>query len=324
MINLPEWLETINFPQVDSRVKLVVAKMRGQFDSILESQAHIGENAALIIATLAGTGTLIDVGANIGSIALVVAATGSNVIAVEMVPENVAKLSFGMLANGLGSVRIIHAAASDEEVVLNYAGGEAWASISETGSHALALRIDTILEMSRMAEPDFVTDPIFLKIDVEGHEANVLEGSALLITKHQPTILFEAIDFPGDAGVAAQKAKNWLHNAGYDLFLTRDDILIPCAPTDIQIGLVCDFLAVPKGRGPVIPGYRVDALSSDATKTWLLEMLRETEVHRAHALKVVRALPAASFAKSVLEALSESPEEDIRSEALNLLDHMFA
>jgi len=38
--------------------------------------------------TLNGTGTLLDIGAHIGTIALPVAATGSRVVAIEMNPAN--------------------------------------------------------------------------------------------------------------------------------------------------------------------------------------------------------------------------------------------
>jgi precorrin-6B methylase 2 len=87
------------------------------------------ENAQLLMQLLSGSGTLIDVGANIGTISVPVAARGSEVISIEMVPDNCLRLWFARRLNGLTNLHIVQAAASDYDGMIAFAGGEAWANV---------------------------------------------------------------------------------------------------------------------------------------------------------------------------------------------------
>lgn len=321
--NLPSWLTEIEFPNGgDLRVRLVVATERGQFDTILEAQTGLSENAELILKYLRGQGTLIDVGANIGSIALPVAKTGTNVVAIEMLPANIAKLGFATLANGLSNVRIVQAAASNFDTIISYSGDEAWGSVGATGAPAVGYKLDTLVRMTDLAEPNFMKEPMFLKIDVEGHEAAVIEGSTYFLSHFRPFVLFEAIDYP-DNGEEALSAKVKIMNAGYRLYSVSSGVLTPYEHNQLQVQMVSDFLAVPTERvsdiASLFPGHSVRELTDREMADALLEMCNHTSHHRNHVLRVLGQQQAPVYGEEVLRKLENSPEFEIASAAKAML-----
>ena len=83
---------------------------------------HYSDIARLLVRLLRGNGTLIDVGANIGTISLAVGATGSRVIALEMLPGNTMKLTLGAAVNRLPHFRVVQAAVTDHDGCIGYVG----------------------------------------------------------------------------------------------------------------------------------------------------------------------------------------------------------
>lgn len=291
---LPSWLSEIDFPLSGNlQVKMAVSTDRGPFDKFLEGHAELSINANIAIEYLNGKGTLIDIGANIGSISLPVAKSGSNVVSVEMLPDNVSKLNFSVLLNKFANMRIVQAAASREDGLAFYSGSEAWGVVTETGSQSVAYKLDTIVRMIELSDPNFIQHPIFLKVDVEGHEAAVFEGAAEFLAEFRPTILFEAIDFQGRE--AALAAKEGIVSAGYELFLLFPSVLCPYDVNRLQVPLVADFLAVPKEK--------ISELSRDFP-TYEIRNLTDQEIadnimfqcdfpnHRNHVVRVLESLGA--------------------------------
>ena len=187
-------------------------------------------------------GTLVDVGANIGLVALPIAADGTRVLAFEMLPANCLKLQLACLLNGLRRVHVLQAAISAEDGLVEYGGADAWGKIGAGVQQAVALRLDTAL---RLADARLSRRSV-IKIDVEGHELEVLQGAETLIAKHRPAILFESIE-PADRAddCASQRCKRLLEQLGYRLFLQRGHRLLPRRAADLQEGVVADILAVP-------------------------------------------------------------------------------
>jgi FkbM family methyltransferase len=65
---------------------------------------------------------------------------------------------------------------------------------------------------------DFELGPVsFIKIDVEGHELEVLKGSGKLLSKYKPTLLIEIVDdhCPGNLDAVPK----WLEQFGYKAFI---------------------------------------------------------------------------------------------------------
>lgn len=126
-------------------------------------------------------GVFVDIGANVGTYAMVLArhvGASGKVIAVEPHPVPFGRLTFNRVASGFSQVRLVAAAAaaSDGELLMETDSDNIGAShvvTGQAGSHAFkvaALRLQRILGEAGVDHVDS------LKIDVEGFEDRVLTG----------------------------------------------------------------------------------------------------------------------------------------------------
>lgn len=302
---LPSDLQTISIcghglPSFD----LVVSRDPGPYDQLQIKHRSYSQIARVLNAELRGTGTLIDLGANIGSISLPVAACGSHVIAVEMLPQNCLKLKFAALVNGYRKLHVVQAAVSEQDGLLYYAGEEAWARVGGTaGAQALALRLDTILADLARENPSLLRPPFVLKIDVEGHELQALMGADRLLAEHQPTIIFESVE-SGSAVDRTRECKEFLTARGYALFLLRGNLLAPRMADDPQEDLVADYLALPRGLADQLPAMHPGMEFRQPTTTerlrWFREQWEAGPAHWKHACDAMDAIAArdAEFARA--------------------------
>lgn len=128
-----------------------------------------------------GGGTFVDVGANVGTFALVMArhvGTGGKVVAIEPHPLTFGRLSFNHAASKTTQVRLVQAAAgdSDGELMIESGGGNLGATHVVTGMASNdAIKVPS-LRLTRILEEADVMQVDSLKIDVEGFEDRVLIG----------------------------------------------------------------------------------------------------------------------------------------------------
>jgi FkbM family methyltransferase len=126
-------------------------------------------------------GVFVDVGANVGTYAMVLArqvGVNGKVIAIEPHPVTHARLAFNRAASGFTQVTLVAAAAgsSDGELMIETDGGNLGAShivSGERSDNAIkvpSLRLQRILDDAKVSHVDT------LKIDVEGYEDRVLTG----------------------------------------------------------------------------------------------------------------------------------------------------
>jgi FkbM family methyltransferase len=126
-------------------------------------------------------GVFVDVGANVGTFALVMArhvGAQGKVVAIEPHPTTFARLSFNHAASGATQVRLVQAAAgeSDGELLIETDGGNLGASHVVTGlASAEAIKVPS-LRLTRILDEAGVTNVDALKIDIEGFEDRVLIG----------------------------------------------------------------------------------------------------------------------------------------------------
>jgi FkbM family methyltransferase len=142
-----------------------------------------GLTASLVAALTARGGRFVDVGAHLGFYSLAVAARHPEieVIAVEPAPENVEVLERNLRLHGIDRVRVLPAAASDEEGTRTFKIARASDSCGFYDHHlAETLReveVRTLTLDALLAErPDGADLPTLIKIDTEGHELQVLDG----------------------------------------------------------------------------------------------------------------------------------------------------
>jgi FkbM family methyltransferase len=126
-------------------------------------------------------GVFVDVGANVGTYAMVLArhvGTGGKVIAIEPHPVTHARLAFNRAASGFNQVSLVAAAAgpSDGELLIETDGDNLGASHIVSGERAgNAIRVPS-LRLQRILDDAGVSRVDALKIDVEGFEDRVLTG----------------------------------------------------------------------------------------------------------------------------------------------------
>jgi FkbM family methyltransferase len=126
-------------------------------------------------------GVFVDVGANVGTYAMVLArhvGADGTVVAIEPHPVTHARLAFNRAASSFTQVRLVAAAAaaSDGELMIETDGDNLGASHIVTGEPAgNAIRVPS-LRLQRILDEAGVSRVDALKIDVEGYEDRVLTG----------------------------------------------------------------------------------------------------------------------------------------------------
>ena len=158
-------------------------------------------------------GVFVDVGANVGTYAMVLArhvGPHGQVIAVEPHPVTHARLAFNNAASGHTQVKLVAAAAGpvDGELMIETDGDNLGAShivTSEISGKAIkvpSLRLRRILEEAGLSRVDA------LKIDVEGFEDRVLTG---FFMEAPPSL------WPGAVVIEHLSKNQWLHDCIADM-----------------------------------------------------------------------------------------------------------
>ncbi|MCU0567936.1 MAG: FkbM family methyltransferase [Oculatellaceae cyanobacterium Prado106] len=165
--------------------------------------------------------TVIDVGANVGvytfSAARKVGSTGQ-VVAVEPFSGCVGCLQetrrvnqmewvticAGAASDRPGTARLsLHAASELNEIVMDDAPS------NHECEEVACFTLDSLIDQENLTQVDW------LKIDAEGHEVQVLEGSVNLINRFAPGILYENIAAGSGSNLSVAQ---WLQARGYQLF----------------------------------------------------------------------------------------------------------
>lgn len=183
---------------------------------------HFGEFALaeveLIGAYLARCqpGTFVDVGANLGSICLPLARGRRNwrIVAIEAHREIAELLRKNAAANGLDQVDVVHAAAGSKTCLVDFPTPPLNSDIN-LGRTGMSMSAPT--EPVRMVALDGLglAEVRLIKIDVEGFEAEVLEGARQTIDRDRPILVLEA---NAEHAEGNQPAFRVLMELGYDLF----------------------------------------------------------------------------------------------------------
>ncbi len=177
-------------------------------------------------STLASSAScVVDVGAHSGIYTLVAYASNPQIAVISFEPYalNYARLSLNLRANGYRADLAIQSALSDKEGVIAFTvPSNAW-YLSTGGSLAPKPETRTVpvncssLDILRSRSP-FV--PQALKIDVEGHERQVLEGALEMLDQTSPDLILESV-FNDDT----QAIETLLKERGYRFYIIDDGIM---------------------------------------------------------------------------------------------------
>lgn len=164
-----------------------------------------------------------DVGGHAGYHALTCAlVTGrrGQVIAFEPRQENWKSIARQLEANPDLPVRLLPVALSDRDGIAMFddSAGSSEGRICANGRTRVETRsIDSLVTSGEIPPPDLI------KIDVEGHEPEVLAGAQAVISAHQPIVIADY-----NAGDTAQAMRAGLEPHGYEV--TPSELLIVAKP----------------------------------------------------------------------------------------------
>lgn len=201
---------------------------------------------------------IVDLGAHVGQFSLTAVAAKRRVLAVEASSRNHALLQAAVAANGFSGLELIRAAVSNStgELRFNEAGPYGFVSgeIDPRANIVPAIRMG-----ERLASQ---SAPIcFIKMDVEGHEIEAVEGMADWLRDYpgNPPILYESNLFTfQQRGREPSHLRNLLKQLGYQHhYLVTDSHLLHCSERNPQPMVVADYLAT---KTPLMAprGWRVD------------------------------------------------------------------
>ena len=195
-------------------------------------------------------GDIIDIGANIGTISILLARRypSRNIHSFEPNPHTLTALNNNIRMNSCTNIAVAPIAASDKTGTVSFLynnGSRATARLHPEGS-AASLQVRTISIDEYCLERN-ITTVAFLKIDVEGHEAQVLNGAARILTSARPpTVYYEVC--PGCCDMTntdPMAATNLLINNGYIIHtLSTHGKLIQLDSPDVNGLVFANWVAI--------------------------------------------------------------------------------
>lgn len=166
---------------------------------------------------------VLDIGAHTGvySLSASLANDKATVVSFEPYWLNLSRLAANLRVNGLKPENIFSGAVSDKDGVMAFnvesrfgyhsTGGVIGASSDSGSIQVQTIQIDTLYHQQKFAAD-------LVKIDVEGHEPNVLKSMTNVLGECAPDIFIEAVD-PN----AAEECTNILQGHGYRFFCIDDE-----------------------------------------------------------------------------------------------------
>jgi len=151
-----------------------------------------------------------DLGANVGYTALVLSRFATHVYAVEPSAD---ELRHTVALNGLGArITVLDAAVSSRSGTARFAGERSTAHLDVDGARTVRT-----VALDDLDWPD----PQFVKMDIEGHEADALRGMRTRLARSRPTLLIATHNDVARADTLAELARY-----GYAIeWLTPDTLL---------------------------------------------------------------------------------------------------
>jgi FkbM family methyltransferase len=179
-----------------------------------------------ILRHLSTSGVFVDVGANVGALALPVAACrpDARIICIEADPQIISLLRSNVTENGRSNIRIIHCLAGpidDPQVpfyrapIAKFGMGSIGPQFSASPIKLTQRPLDEVLDELAIDNVDIV------KLDIEGAEFGTLQGLSRRLTGlRPPSIVFEFADWAETRidGQVAGSAQQLLLSLGYRLF----------------------------------------------------------------------------------------------------------
>lgn len=180
--------------------------------------------------------TFVDVGANIGFFSLIASVTnpGIKIIAFEPNPKNFETLNENIRANGFANIHCEALAVSDRAgtatLYLNTSDMSASLLPSFQGDFNPASKCVMVqtATLNEYFDKHFSGSRIVLKIDVEGHETELLRGAWHMLETHSPDIIIEVLQ------AYCEEIQSALKRLGYEFYKIDDRGLVAVRNLDFE------------------------------------------------------------------------------------------
>ena len=220
-----------------------------------------------------------DLGANIGAVALPLAARGCEVFAFEILTDNVDRLHRSSERMATRLMNVVPRAIWSSSTQLKIGGHSAWGYVSEQGSITVdAISLDDFVTQNAIGRIDLI------KMDVEGSELQALHGMRQSLDRFSPDMIIEAnILTAGSQNHSVYDLFANLRRHGYQLYQIHDGILIRFDEHAEQDFLVTDYLAT-KTPSSVFSrvSFEQSSLSNQHLRQLLLRDANASHYHRKY------------------------------------------
>ncbi|BBU64142.1 hypothetical protein MSC49_40770 (plasmid) [Methylosinus sp. C49] len=237
---------------------------------------------------------IVDAGANIGTFSLPLAVFGHTILAIEMLPENIACLSRACLVNNLTNYTIAAMALYSAPSQMYSKNWGAYGGIDITNESGNACYGDTlahIMQIFGFADADVI------KIDIEGSELAALEGFAEISTYNKNVeIIYESNSMcSASFGYTSQELIEKFEILGFRNYLIRagGDELIRITSECPQPGILEDILATRKPEEEISQnGFAIRNLRVGEIIEQLHEQaFSDNRHHQQHVARELKYLP---------------------------------
>ncbi len=267
---------------------------------------------------------VLDLGGFVGEFALAAAAHGCEVVSVEANSGQAQMLATSAGLNHFDNLRVVHAAVGERAGIVSFESRGPYGQVAHGDDTVTQAGLDRVMQLTvddLIAALEWETAD-FLKIDIEGSEADALHGAArLLSAPDAPALLIECNTFilralsPDPAALLRQ-----VEGFGYSLYRVTPFGIWPWDATQFQPEVVCDYLAL-KGESAEEAGLEVKAPLTLDEAADLISVEVDLESHD-HSVAVAWALQFAPpelldhpKVTAAVAKLQQNFSEDVRSEA---------
>ena len=150
---------------------------------------HLASTPSLIARIVRPTkGCVIDIGCHIGTVTLPLAKMGYTVLAIDGSADSKECIDMSKIKNNLYDIGTLTAILSNREYECGFSSKASPYNAIDSGSSNRTTTLDKLLKSITNNTPPQVS---FIKIDVEGHEKEVLEGSVGILESQTPNLCLE-------------------------------------------------------------------------------------------------------------------------------------